>query len=79
MTRLVSFLALPGLTDERMEAFVATGLEEVGQSLERDEDIEVVVHSVEELDALMRDGTIEDGKTLATLLYYLRYGRHLPQ
>ncbi len=67
LTPLGSFYSSPGITDEKMFAFLATDLEEVGQRLEPDEDIGVVRVSPEDLDAAVRRGEIEDAKILAVL------------
>ncbi len=65
---LSEFFTTPGLTDERMFAFVARDLVHVGQSLEEDEDL--IVRQVPLGDALRMasDGTIEDAKTSLVLL-----------
>jgi len=60
----------PGFLDERMDLFVAEGLEEGEAAPVEDEDIELVRIPVTDLDA--RLGEIEDAKTLAGLLLYLR-------
>ena len=70
MEPLTTFYTSPGICDERMHAFVATGLSEVGQRLEATEQIEVDLLSRSEVMALVRSGEVRDGKTLATLLYH---------
>ncbi len=67
---LTTFYTSPGICDERMYAFVATGLSEVGQQLEATEEIEVRLLTRAEVMALARNGEIRDGKTLATLLFH---------
>ena len=67
---LFAFYTSPGMCTERMHAFVATDLEPGEQRLERTEDIEVVPMSVERIEAMLRAGEIEDGKTAATFLYW---------
>jgi ADP-ribose pyrophosphatase len=71
---LTTFYTSPGICDERMHAFVATGLSEVGQQLEATEQIEVELLTRSEVMALVRSGEIRDGKTIATLLYYEAFG-----
>ena len=71
---LACFLTSPGLSDERMWAFVASELQSVGQRLEEDEEISVEIVAVKEaLDAVMR-GDIEDAKSMLTLLVAERQG-----
>jgi ADP-ribose pyrophosphatase len=63
-------LSSPGFTDERIHLFVATGLEEGEADLDEGEDLELVRVPVSELPGLLPE--IEDAKTLAGLLLYLR-------
>lgn len=53
---LLSFYTTPGLTDEVMHAFVATGLIYSGQRLEADESLTVEVLTVGEAASLLRPG-----------------------
>lgn len=67
---LTQFYTSPGFCDEVMYAFVATNLTFVGQALEETEKITVEAVTWRNALVMACDGTIEDGKTLATLLYY---------
>lgn len=69
---LLSFYTTPGMTDERMDAMLATDLTEVGQRLEEDERIEVRVFGAAETMAMIDRGEILDGKTVTTLLFAAR-------
>lgn len=69
-----SFYTTPGMTDELMHAFVATGLREVGQRLEEDEMIKPVVVTVREALAMVDDGRLADAKSMLTLLLAIRRG-----
>jgi ADP-ribose pyrophosphatase len=71
---LGSFLTTPGITDERMHAFVAWDLERVGQRLEVDEAIEVEVVSASDALAMATDGRMVDGKSMLTVLWAARAG-----
>lgn len=62
------FYTTPGLTDERMHAFVANGLTEVGQQLEEDEDIEIEPHAQPEVHAMIRSGALRDGKSIVAFM-----------
>lgn len=71
---LGSFYTTPGLTDEVMHAFAATGLRHVGQRLEPDETIEVhPVSSVEAL-AMIARGELRDAKSMLAILLAERRG-----
>jgi len=67
---LTQFYPSPGICTEYMNAFVARDLEPVGQKLDESERIEVEVVTWRKVLAMMRDGTIRDGKTVAALLFY---------
>jgi ADP-ribose pyrophosphatase len=66
----VSFWTTPGFCRELMHVFFAERVEEGEQRLEDDESIELVRIPVAKLSA--RFGELEDAKTLAGLLLYLR-------
>jgi ADP-ribose pyrophosphatase len=59
-----SYLTSPGFCDERMHAYLATGLTRVPQRLEAGEEIEIVPMRPREIDAAIADGRIEDGKSI---------------
>ena len=67
-----AFYTAPGFCRERMHLFFAEGVEEGESSPAADEQIEVVRWRLDEVEA--RLGEIEDAKTLAGLLLYLRAG-----
>jgi ADP-ribose pyrophosphatase len=58
------FLTSPGFADERMHVFGARSLAPVPRRLEEGEEIEVVLRTPAEVAAMIRDGRIEDGKTI---------------
>ncbi|MHC4427820.1 MAG: NUDIX hydrolase, partial [Planctomycetota bacterium] len=66
------FYTTPGMTDELMHVYVASDLVEVGQRLEPGEDIEVGILDAAAALAMIDDGTIRDGKTIAGLLMWQR-------
>jgi ADP-ribose pyrophosphatase len=74
LVKLAAFRTSPGLSDELMHAFVATGLKYVGQDLEEDEALEVHIVSVAEAMEMIEGGEIADGKTVAALLLAARGG-----
>ena len=74
MRPLCRFYPAPGISDELMHAFVATDLERHAPRLEPSERIETELVELPELEAMIADGRIVDGKTIAVLLYWLRFG-----
>jgi len=72
---LTEFFVGPGMTNERMHAYVARGLRHVGQKLEDDERIDVLIHTLDECLAMVKDGRIEDAKSVAVLCYWATFGR----
>ena len=70
---LFSFYACPGISDEQMFVFFATGLTQHGQRLEDDEKITVFLQSIDQVLASVHRGAIKDAKTIASLLYWARF------
>lgn len=68
------FYTTPGLTDEMMHAFVATGLTHVGQRLEEDESITVEPIGVAEALRMADSGNLIDGKSIVALFLAHRRG-----
>ena len=64
------FYSSPGFCDELVRVYFAEGVEETERAPQEDEEIELVRIPVEEVEALLPE--IEDAKTLAGLLLYLR-------
>lgn len=75
ITKLIDFYATPGFCDERMHLYLATELEERKQQLDDTEFIELLPLALDEALALIREGKIEDGKTISALLYYAAFHR----
>lgn len=69
---LASYLTSPGCSDERIHAFHATDLQEIPTRLEPGEEIEVVRMRPDEIEAAIREGRIEDGKTIAAWHLFLQ-------
>lgn len=68
------FYTTPGLTDERMHAFFASGLSHVGQDLEDDETIEVEAVPAARVLEMIDSGRLRDGKSMVALLIALQRG-----
>ncbi len=73
--RLGEFYTSPGFADELMRVFVAEELAPGGQRLEPGEQIEVETVPCREALAMIDDGRIRDGKTIAALLMWQRRQR----
>ena len=71
---LGTFFTTPGMTDEVMHAFAATGLRHVGQQLEADEKIEVETVPVREAVGRLDSGALADAKSIVTLVRAMRRG-----
>jgi ADP-ribose pyrophosphatase len=71
-----TFRMSPGILDEKMYFYVASQLTEQAPQREVGEQIDNRVLSWAEIDRYLRDGKIEDAKTLVGLLWYLRYRTH---
>jgi ADP-ribose pyrophosphatase len=72
---LTAFFASPGIISERIYAFAAFNLEPAAVDLDEGEEIEVVPTPFAEAIEMVRDGRIQDAKTIATLLFYDRFHR----
>ncbi len=68
LTPLGSFFTAPGLTDERMFAFLAADLRHVGASPEPDEDLGVELHSLAGVWSMVDSGQLIDAKSIVALL-----------
>jgi len=72
---LGSFFSSPGILTEKIHAFMAYDLQKSKAALEVGEEIEVQPTPLEQAIEMIHDGQIQDGKTIATLLMYDRFGR----
>lgn len=70
--RIGGFFTAPGFCDEYIHAFLATGLSPQAAEGDEDEELEVVPLSLDESLARIDAGEIEDAKSIAAVLYYLR-------
>ena len=76
MTYIHTFAMSPGILDEKMVFFVAEGLSLGDAARETGEQMDNVVLSWSEIDTLFRNKKIADAKTIACLLWYMRYRTH---
>ena len=61
---LCSVFVSPGFLSEKMHIYLATGLTDVGQKLEGDENITVERYTFEQLHEMILNSEIEDAKTI---------------
>jgi ADP-ribose pyrophosphatase len=73
ITHLHSFYLSPGILDEKMHLYLATGLEPVGAQLEAGEQIENLLVSWKDAIEMVFRGDIRDAKTIVGLLYYQQW------
>ena len=66
--KLTEFYVSPGFLTEKMHVFLATELTETGQKLEEDEVLTIERHSFPDLLEMIRDGEIEDAKTMVGIM-----------
>jgi ADP-ribose pyrophosphatase len=65
LEKLTEFYVSPGFLTEKMYVYLATGLTETQQNLEEDEILTIEHHSIPALLEMIRNGEIEDAKTIA--------------
>ncbi len=76
LERLTTIYTTPGFTDERIHLFLATGVTAGTHNREPDEFMEVHTLRWAAVMELMRSGSIQDGKTLTTLMFVQCFVRH---
>ncbi|MEM1110132.1 MAG: NUDIX hydrolase [Planctomycetota bacterium] len=75
VTKLAEFFPTPGFCTELLHAYRAEGLTFVGQDLDETEKITAQAVAWGEAMKMVRDNTIRDAKSIATLLYHESFGR----
>jgi len=70
---LNSFFSSPGVMTEKLYVFAAYDLEQETTALDEGEEIEVMPTALDDAIQMIRDGQIQDAKTIATLLSYDRF------
>lgn len=71
--KLVSFYPSPGYVSEKMTLFLATDLAPGSASPMEDERIQTRWFTRRELEAWVRSGKLQDAKTIAGILYWMRF------
>jgi ADP-ribose pyrophosphatase len=72
-TRLVSFWPTPGYVGEKMTLFLASDLTGGDAQPMEDERIRLGWFTIRQVDEMIRDGEIVDGKTIVGFLMWQRY------
>ena len=72
LQHLIDFYSSPGFCTEQMFTYLATDLTFKGQDLDETERIVAELVPLDRAVQMIRDNDIRDGKTIATLLYYLQ-------
>jgi ADP-ribose pyrophosphatase len=73
VVRLCGFYLSPGTSNEYLHLYLATDLVPSRLHAEDTAGIEVIPTPVSEIKELMTSGALQDGKSIAGLLYYLEY------
>jgi ADP-ribose pyrophosphatase len=76
LERLTTIYTTPGFTDERIHLFLARGLETGSEQREADEFMEVQMLRWSRVGTMVRSGEIQDGKTLAALMFVQCFKRN---
>lgn len=74
LRRLTTLYTTPGFTDERIHLFEAWDLAEDRHRREPDEFLETAVLPLSRALELIGSGEVSDGKTIAALLFFSRFG-----
>lgn len=72
---LTEFYSTPGFCTEKLTLFYAKDLEFVGQDLDEDENLEVILMPIDEALKLIELGEIMDAKTISAILFYDKFKR----
>ncbi len=76
LTPLIEFYPSPGFCTELMTMFRATGLTFHGQNLDDTEQLTVELVPLDDAVQMVRDNRVRDGKTIAAMLYHMRFPDH---
>lgn len=69
----LEFWPSPGFLEEKMFVLLAEGITQGVAEPEEDERIEAKAFTRAEIEKMLKSGALHDGKTIASLLYYLRF------
>lgn len=69
----LEFWPSPGFLEEKMFVLLAEGVTQGLAEPEEDERIEAKAFTRDEIEKMLKSGALRDGKTISSLLYYLRF------
>jgi ADP-ribose pyrophosphatase len=69
----LEFWPSPGFLEEKMLVLLAEGVTQGVAEPEEDEKIETKAFTRREIEKMLQTGALHDGKTISSLLYYLRF------
>jgi ADP-ribose pyrophosphatase len=75
LRKLLHIIPTPGFVNEWMWIFAAEGLAEGAAQPEEDEKIVPRAFTLKQVDAMILSGRLRDAKSIAGLLYYMRYDK----
>src|ERR1700730_1142794 len=73
LRKMLHIIPTPGFVNEWMWIFAAEGLVEGTAQPEEDERITPRIFTLKQVDAMIQSGRLRDAKSIAGLLYYMRY------
>ena len=79
LRKLLHIIPTPGFVQEWMWIFAAEGLAQGTAQPEEDEKITPRTFTLKQVDVMIRSGRLRDAKSIAGLLYYMRYGARGPR
>jgi ADP-ribose pyrophosphatase len=78
LRKMLHIIPTPGFVNEWMWIFAADGLAEGTAQPEEDEKITPRIFTLKQADAMIRGGRLRDAKSIAGLLYYMRFVARVP-
>ena len=78
LRKMLHIIPTPGFVKEWMWIFAAEGLVAGTAQPEEDEKITPRIFTLKQADAMIRSGRLRDAKSIAGLLYYMRYVARIP-
>ena len=76
MTPIAQVYILPAYTNEKIHIYLARGLKPTRQNLDKDEIIDVVAYSTDQLKKMIHDGIITEALTILSLQRVWEFLRH---
>lgn len=73
LEKLITLRTAIAYCDELIDVYVATDLKKTQQHLDEDEFIQIEYYTIEELQGMIFDGTLQDAKTVAALMSYVAW------